>query len=59
MAVKFILLIDLIINQTKTQGTTTFADIVDDQSDSSSEDDEDEESEDGGIEEVEEEGEAN
>ena len=57
---KFILLTDLIINQTQTQGTTTFADIVDDESDSSSEDDEEEESdEDGGIEEVEEEEEVN
>ena len=44
----------------KSQGTTTFADIVDDHSDSSSEDDEEEESdEDGGIEEVEEEGDVN
>ena len=44
----------------KSQGTTTFADIVDDHSDSSSEDDEEDESdEDGGIEEVEEEGDVN
>ena len=48
------------LSKAKPQGTTTFADIVDDHSDSSSEDDEEDESdEEGGIEDVEEEGEVN